>query len=391
MKSGPIKIKIIGYEPEPKSVRGLSNKFNQYLNRNSLKYFYDVSYISGVKTITNKLIKKIHNILSRNLTASYIIFCFNTFIKLLTEKKYNLIVINDLALLGFLMVILSKIKHNKLMLTVHGIYSDEWTEDNTVYGKFKRFVFEYTSKVIINNADLIISNDKKLANNIKNHNKKGDKNIWLRYVNVDMDNFCRSSLKKEDLNQFKEKYNLPDKYVLYIGNLEVRDGIEQCLTVTKELLKENINCNFVIVGEGCYKKQVSELAGKYPINVRVINEIPFQNIKYVYFYANSVFLPMNPPQSGVGKITLEALSMECPVITTNVGMLDEIVKNDIGGFITEYRDTNSMISHIKYLYTNEAIARQFGKNGRKRIAGKYDQKTYIENWLKSIEYLIDTT
>ena len=82
--------------------------------------------------------------------------------------------------------------------------------------------------------------------------------------------------------------------------------------------------------------------------------------------------------------------MECPVITINIGMLDEIVKNDIDGFITEYRDTNSMIAHMKYLYTNEAIARQFGKNGRKRIAGKYDQKTYIENWLKSIEYLIGT-
>jgi hypothetical protein len=40
--------------------------------------------------------------------------------------------------------------------------------------------------------------------------------------------------------------------------------------------------------------------------------------------------------------------------------------------------------------TNESIARQLGKNGRKLIAGKYDQKTYIENWLKSIEYLIGT-
>lgn len=125
------------------------------------------------------------------------------------------------------------------------------------------------------------------------------------------------------------KYQLPEKYILFVGNIEPKKNIER-LILAFELLKKNkeINHKLVIVGKKGWK---------YRHIFNTISNLAFENEIILTGYVSEDDLPAIYSQAdlfafpslyeGFGIPPLEAMACETPVLVSNKGALPEITGN----------------------------------------------------------------
>ena len=68
----------------------------------------------------------------------------------------------------------------------------------------------------------------------------------------------------------------------------------------------------------------------------------------------------------MSKSLLEAASMECPIITTNVPGCKDVVDHGINGIIVPVRNVSALKLAIQFLLLNPELSLKFGKNARKK-------------------------
>ena len=77
-----------------------------------------------------------------------------------------------------------------------------------------------------------------------------------------------------------------------------------------------------------------------------------------------------------------------PVISTNVGDVKDVVKDDFNGFVLEEKNLKkNMIKKIKYLLENESIRKDFGHNSFQVITNNFSEKIYLNNVKRFINRL----
>ncbi len=69
---------------------------------------------------------------------------------------------------------------------------------------------------------------------------------------------------------------------------------------------------------------------------------------------------------------MEAMAAGLPVVTTNVGALNEEVEDGINGLVISPADSNAVLEAVKSLAENRALAYSMGKEGRKLAEQRFD-------------------
>jgi glycosyltransferase involved in cell wall biosynthesis len=299
-----------------------------------------------------------------------------------------LYIVDDVSFLGFISSFFGKLLKKKTMVTIHGLYEEEWNRRKkykTVNNLISRFLSNFTLK----NVDLIVINDDRMKEMLL---KKGvpEQEIWKRYVFGDTDMFNRNKIEKENLKFFIQKHKLPASYVLFVGYLTYGDGITDALKVFKNINKIFPEVKYVVLGQGELENELQKFIQKNPhISITFIRQIDFTQMPLIYFNATVVLLPMHPPQAGVIRIILEAFSMNCPVITTDVGIFNKVVIDNFTGFIVREGDMATMSDKLIELLRNEEMRKKMGKNGRDLVVKNYSLNQYMQNWIESLELLFE--
>lgn len=93
-------------------------------------------------------------------------------------------------------------------------------------------------------------------------------------------------------------------------------------------------------------------------------------IEYYYALMNVFVFPSY--REGFGMSTLEASSMELPIITARVtGCVDSIIEEQTGVFVEHTPEC--IINAIERFYSNEKLRLNFGKNGRNFVVDNFEQ------------------
>lgn len=183
------------------------------------------------------------------------------------------------------------------------------------YGKYFSAFFELFEKRITKTCPLIytvgpvVGNRKKLYNPIK-HNIK--------------------PTPIEERNGF-----------IFAGRLEAVKNIDHIIRIYATLPSEIKGKNkLFIAGDGSLRADLEELAKKLGEEENIVFTGTLTNDELVYLDSQRLILIMASTTEGLPTAIAEAFSVGVPVVSTNVGDISRVVKNNINGFLfpLDYKD-----------------------------------------------------
>lgn len=135
-------------------------------------------------------------------------------------------------------------------------------------------------------------------------------------------------LLNEKMAEIAKKYKLPEKYFLFLGNIEPRKNIEAIVQAFDEINYKDFH--LVLAGEAGWKnKSTFGLINRIKSGKRihVIGYVDEDDKKYIYRKASAFIYPSF--YEGFGLPILEAMSFGVPVITSANSSLPEVARNAV--------------------------------------------------------------
>lgn len=173
-------------------------------------------------------------------------------------------------------------------------------------------------------------------------------------------------------NKLFDKYGLDRSkfYITYCGNIGLTQNMDMLLEVAKEL-ETNPDIQFVLIGEGAYKKRVQEIITEQNIgNVTLLPFQPYEDISHV-FSLGDVGLVISKPGVGENSVpskTWSILSASRPVLANfDENELKTIIAENQCGIFTRAGDKEAFKQAILDLYNDRERCNQYGCNGREFI------------------------
>ena len=161
----------------------------------------------------------------------------------------------------------------------------------------------------------------------------------------------------------QDKYELPEKYILFLGSLEPRKNLPILLKSWIKISKEYSNTWLIVAGDtGRVFHNV-----KFPPftdRVRFLGYIPEASLPGLYANATLFILPSL--DEGFGLPVLEAMACGTPVIASNAGALPEIAGK--AAMLVSPHHVDEISEAMKTLLSSEGLRDSLKQQGLKHVA-----------------------
>lgn len=196
-----------------------------------------------------------------------------------------------------------------------------------------------------------------------------------------------------DTNKFRlhqvQKDNANFVY-LFVGRLLKSKGLSEFVHAAMETRSIVKQVEFWVIGEldSSNPDSIAEMDLLHWTNTRIIKYFGHQNdVRKYLSQADVIVLPSY--REGLSRAILEALSMEKPVITTNVAGCMELVNQNWNGFLVPPKEIPLLAQAMVNMYNLSDDARlKMGKNSRQLALDKYDLTIVLHAYDDLIEELI---
>lgn len=231
--------------------------------------------------------------------------------------------------------------------------------------------------------------------------------ILVTYLGAN-ENFYQEN-DSEKINAVKKKYNIPQdkKYIFSLCTLEPRKNLIFAIKNFIEFIKKNkfnadsfagqarndvsrtVDDFVFVLGGGHWdkflpqlEKEISDL-NEYKNKILKIGYVDDEDLAALYSGAEMFVYPSI--YEGFGMPVLEAMQCGCPVITSNVSSLPEVI-GDCGIQINPYSD-EEMISAYEKMYFDKEFASECSRKGLER-ANSFTWKNCVDKIVKQIEQVL---
>jgi glycosyltransferase involved in cell wall biosynthesis len=307
----------------------------------------------------------------------------------LTFKKLDFILSPSPPLtIGFVSILIAKIKNAKFIYNVQEIYPDLLIKNGTIKSNIVIKLLKKLERHIYNNATAVITIDQKFYDQIVDRFKNKSK---LKII----PNFVDTKLYKP----ISEEFKLPTPFIkdlnkiklLYAGNIGFYQDWEPVLFAAKKLIETNIE--FWIIGEGVKKDYLINEVNKYNLtNIKIIGYQDRELMPLINSFADIHFISISKDMEQDGfpsKVyTIMACAKPLIVITGQKSPLYDFLKN-LNCSILVTNDRNEKFTNaILQLANNESKKKELGLNGYSTIQKFYTKERVVGEYLNLFEKLL---
>ena len=192
-------------------------------------------------------------------------------------------------------------------------------------------------------------------------------------------------LKTENIKlKIKEKYKLPDKFVLYVGDVTWNKNLPRLLEAIRKTGIPLVMVGKALVSDDYdrtnpWNDDLVKVQQEAEANTNVIRLGFVSNEDLVEIYNMATVFIMPSLYEGFGLPVLEAMASGCPVITTKEGSLPEVA-GEAALYVDAY-STESIAEGLKKVFNDENLQKELSKKGLKRAAEF--------SWKKTAEKTLD--
>lgn len=176
---------------------------------------------------------------------------------------------------------------------------------------------------------------------------------------------------------------------MIVGSLHKGKYQEDAIKAIGKLIDEEIDVGLYIVGEGKlkYKQYLKSLIirGDLEKHIQFLGYIdnPFPVIQ------QADILLMCSRNEAFGRVTVEGMKAEKPVIGVRSGGTTELIKDNFNGLFYTFGNHLELAEKIKYLYNHPEEAKCMGKNGKYWATEKFNEERYAGEVIEVLRQIIN--
>lgn len=206
----------------------------------------------------------------------------------------------------------------------------------------------------------------------------------IRTIYLGYDKEIFRTYGKSELERTKKTFNLPDKFMLFVGSIEPRKNLVN-LARAYQHLGERTRKEFklVLAGfKGWENKEIMEHLEKFKGDVLYLGYVPEGELGKIYNLATLFVYPSL--YEGFGLPPLEAMACGCPVLTSKVASIPEVCGNAV--YYVDPSDEEGITDGISQLLTDDDLRGRLASDGLAR-AQKFSWEKSAREHLQVFEEL----
>jgi glycosyltransferase involved in cell wall biosynthesis len=269
------------------------------------------------------------------------------------------------------------------LVTIHDVFHLAFFDTLSFWQKaYARSVMN--SAIKLSDRIVTVSDFSRLE--IIKYTKTGHDKITVIYNGVDNARFKMTYVTDPTL--VKEKLKLPDKFILFVGNVKPHKNLRRLLTAFEKILDRGLKDHHLVVAgerEGFITGDngIFNLLKKSPaLRENVSFTVHVENNALPAFYTAASLLVLPSLYEGFGLPPLEAMACGCPVMVSNAASLPEVC-GDAAYYIDPY-SVESIAVGIYNMLTDEALRQELIERGFERVK-LFDWEESVKEHIKVIE------
>ena len=264
-----------------------------------------------------------------------------------------------------------------------GLTTHPFLDESGFFLKTLYKIQDFFIRKIINDASVISVANEYEQKIFSNLNKKSRIKIIRNGINLK---------KLVSKHNFKEKYQINSKFILFVGRFSKSKGIETLInafSIIKNELKDS-NTRLVIMGvDFGYQDEMEKLIKKLNLSeeIKVIKNPPRDDVISAYGESEFLVLPSRWELSPL--VPLESFAFKKPVISTNSHGIPYTVQNNKNGILVEPENSVELSTAIMKLLNDSKLREKLGVSGYNFVNEECNCVSMAKNSLKLYEDILE--
>ena len=363
----------------PWMVTGGADLFNLSLVKGLNKERYEITIISTEpnENVLRQEFENNENVRVYDLTSFLDKRYWVAFVNYIIQKENINLIFNSNSKTGYSMLPYIKSMYPEIPILDY-VHMEEWYNRNGGYSRYSSMYNSIIDKTMVCNG-----NSKKV---LEEHFKRNPDEVQTVYIGVDEEKFNPDRYNKEEL----EKKYLGDttnkKIISFICRISEQKRPLLFLEIIKKLKEKRQDFKVLVVGDGNLLDKMKEKAKKMNLLEDIIFLGEIKNTVEIYKISN---VTVNCSlKEGLALTSYESLSMNVPIVSSDVGGQKELISKDVGEivklmqneedvYLEKYspEEINSYVKAINKVLDNLEI---YKSNCRKRICENFTISKMIE-------------
>jgi glycosyltransferase involved in cell wall biosynthesis len=170
------------------------------------------------------------------------------------------------------------------------------------------------------------------------------------------------------------KTNIQSPTILYVGQLTRRKCYDLLVEAMPRIVGRFAGARFLFVTHNpAQRAHLLELAAERGVagHVEFLGRLGDDELQALYRSVDVYAFPSR--YEGFGLPVLEAMAAGCPVVTTDIPVIDELVRHDENGWLVRYNDASALAEGICAVLENPALRARLVAGGLRTIREQFSE------------------
>ena len=231
-------------------------------------------------------------------------------------------------------------------------------------------------RILLRSTNAILCNSEQSMKLMRSFSVQ-QKRITVIKNGIETSNFKRGLHNSQDL---KKRCRLKDNEFI-LGTIANFRNVKNYPFLFKAfliLLQRHSNLRLLCVGGGYLLDEMKEVIRSYGLKEFVLFTGYSKDVaKYLSLMNIFVLCSL---QEGLPNVLLQAMSMEIPVIASDIGGCSEIIDNMANGILYPSNDLDKFIETVEILIKDKNFASRLGASARRTVEAKFSLNRMIKNY-----------
>jgi glycosyltransferase involved in cell wall biosynthesis len=246
--------------------------------------------------------------------------------------------------------------HPRSVVTVHDLGYIYYPQ---AHRAFDRLYLDLSTRFNVKVASQIIADSEATENDLVQKYRVAEERITVVYPGCNLEPVIDGT----GWERVKERYRLPDRYILHLGTLHPRKNILRLLEAFQRLARDYPELHLVLAGKkGWLYKEILSKAEGLGERVHFPGYIASEDLPFLIRKARLFILPSL--YEGFGFPILEAMAAGTPVVCSNASALPEVAGD--AALLFDPYDVEAMRETTRKVLEDEALRAELVERGLER-------------------------